>query len=212
MARYDWDSPKFKEHSVVQTPRRPYGAEALAAVRAALLEGQQGVLAAVDAAESHRGPGGWGLWQKVWQKLHSLEHYDANAALRGAVWADQPEGEWLQLHNNAIRAALAPFDGIAPLLAERMAAESARADAEMAENRRKLEAKRAADDARSQRRKDAQARQPERIISGEVIYHSRSYGVMHAGRFHWCDDLTHREQGRVVKLIIKPGQPARLVK
>ena len=40
MTKYDWDSPKFAEHGGVQTPRRPYGEAALAAVRAGSHQGR----------------------------------------------------------------------------------------------------------------------------------------------------------------------------
>lgn len=213
MAQYDWDSHKFKEHAVVQTPRRPYNAATLAAVRDELAKRQRDVLAAIEKAEAHRGAGGWGLWEGAAYKLHCLEHYGANAALdHGAVWAEQPTGKWAELHADAIRAAMAPFEGFAPILAERKAAESARARAEMAENRRALEAKRAEEEERFQRREEARMRQPSRQISGEVIYRERSYGVMSAGRYHYCDELTHADQGRNVTLLVKPGQPARLIK
>lgn len=212
MAQYDWDSHKFKEHAVVQTPRRPYDKSALAAVRDELAKRQRDVLAAIEKAESHTGPGGWGLWESAAHKLFCLEHYGANDALNGAVWAEQPTGKWAELHADAIRAALAPFEGIAPVLAERKAAESTRAKAEMAENRRALEAKRAAEEEKFQRRRDAQMRQPAREITGEVIYRERSYGVMSAGRYHYCDELSHADQGRSVTLLIKAGQPARLIK
>lgn len=213
MAKYDWDSPKFTEHAVVQTPRRPYGEAALAAVRDELAKRQRDVLAAIEKAEAHKGPGGWGLWESAAHKLHCLEHYGASAALdRWSVWAEQPTGKWVALHEDAIRAAMAPFEGFAPILAERVAAESARATAEMAENRRALEVKRAAEEEKFQRRKEAQMRQPAREISGEVVYRERSYGVMSAGRYHYCDELTHADHGRSVTLLIKAGQPARLIK
>lgn len=213
MAKYDWDSPKFTTHAVVQTPRRPYNEVALAAVRDELAKRQRDVLAAIEKAEAHKRPGGWGLWEGAAYKLHCLEHYGANAALdHGAVWAEQPTGRWAELHADAIRAALAPFEGIAPVLAERKAAESTRAKAEMAENRRALEAKRAAEEEKFQRRRDAQMRQPAREITGEVIYRDRSFGVMSAGRYHYCDELSHADQGRSVTLLIKAGQPARLIK